>query len=181
MENRKEIWKDIEGYESIYKVSNYVNIKSLERPIYRNGKIFCIQKEKILKHSYHSAGYNAVNLYKNQLPNLCLVHRIIAEAFIPNPENKPTINHINGIKSDNRLENLEWSTYSENNQHAYTVLGKKGPFDKIPGNAKLTLNLETGIYYDSIRHASDSLNMNRGTLLSMLNGNNRNRTSMMIV
>jgi hypothetical protein len=117
MENQKEIWKDVLGYEEIYQVSNLGNVKSLQRLI-RLGYRPRIKKETILKNSIEFYGYYVVNLCKNLKHKKTKVHRIVAEAFIPNPENKPQINHKNGIKTDNCVENLEWCTNQENAIHA---------------------------------------------------------------
>ena len=101
-----EIWKDIKKFEGIYQVSNLGNIKSLN-----NNKT---KKEKILKLNKDKKGYLYVDLYKNNKSKRFVVHRLVAEAFIPNPENKPCIDHINTIRDDNRVENLRWVTYKEN-------------------------------------------------------------------
>ena len=105
----KEIWKDIKGYEGLYQVSNLGRVKSLERYDSYNRKV----DEKILK-TKENLGYIYVNLHKNGIQKGYKVHRLVAEAFIPNPDNKPCVDHINTIKDDNRVDNLRWVTYEEN-------------------------------------------------------------------
>lgn len=102
----QEIWKDIVGYEGLYQVSSNGVIRSLN---YRG-----TSKEKILKPRLSSSGYYQVTLFKNGERKDFNVHRLVAMAFIPNPENKGCVDHINGIKVDNRAENLRWATYKEN-------------------------------------------------------------------
>lgn len=113
-----EIWKDIEGYEGLYQVSTYGNIKSLPK-VRRNGTGTYIQKEKLLKPSNTSTGYKKVELCKDGKRKSFKVHRLVAIAFIPNPDNKPEVNHIDGNKINNNIDNLEWVTSSENSVHAY--------------------------------------------------------------
>jgi len=108
----KEIWKPIKGYEGLYEVSNLGRVKSLPK----NGNGF---KEIILKSGNSTGGYKFVVVNKRKKKNFAIkVHRLVAFAFIPNPENKPCVNHIDSNPLNNRCENLEWCTHKENMKHA---------------------------------------------------------------
>ncbi len=109
----KEIWKDIEGYEALYKVSNLGRVKSLDRI----DSIGRHRKGKILKPSF-SQGYPYINLRIKSKTQPYRIHHLVATAFIPNPEHKPEVNHIDGNKRNNCVDNLEWVTHSENMHHA---------------------------------------------------------------
>ncbi len=112
----QEIWKTIIGFET-YQISNFGRVKSLPHKIFISNTPsgVALSKERILKPFLAGRGYPCVSLgYKNKK----LIHRLVAVAFIPNPKNKRTVNHINGIKTDNRVENLEWMSYLDNNKHA---------------------------------------------------------------
>ncbi len=106
----KEIWKDIENFEGLYQASSFGNVRSVRKNI--------IKKPFITDRGYRMVGLNKDKLYTRRIA------RLIALTFIPNTENKPCVNHINGIKDDDRVENLEWVTISENEFHSYRVLGK---------------------------------------------------------
>lgn len=111
-----EIWKDIENFNGKYQVSNLGRVKSLSR--YRRGKnsTMVFVKERILKGKKDKDGYIEFGLCIGEHKKMKYYrgHRLVAEAFIPNPNNYPIINHINEIKDDNRVENLEWCSYSYN-------------------------------------------------------------------
>jgi hypothetical protein len=119
-----EIWKPVVGYEELYEVSNFGNIKSLCRLSW-NGHSFILREERILKTTKNPNGYLQIILSKNNKQKTFFIHRIITHSFIPNPENKPQVNHKNGDKLDNRIENLEWATSSENLRHKIDILGYK--------------------------------------------------------
>lgn len=106
------MWKDVVGYEGLYKVSNDGSVRNEETGA-------------ILKEYISPTGYVRVGLNKDGCNKIVMIHRIVAQAFLPNTQNKPCVNHIDGNKSNNSVNNLEWCTHSENELHSYRVLGKK--------------------------------------------------------
>lgn len=120
-----EIWKDIEGYEGLYQVSNYGRVKSLKNK--SNHKNELIMKQAIV------CGYKKICLSKNSIQKMYSVHRLVAIAFIKNPLNKEEVNHKDGNKQNNKANNLEWVTSSENMKHAFKKrlskqkIGKENP------------------------------------------------------
>lgn len=113
----EEIWKDIKGYEGVYQISNLGRVKSVKRMSIDNR----VLKEKIMKNQ-DKRGYYQILLNKK-----CYrINRLVAEAFIPNPDKLPEVNHINGIKTDNRVENLEWILHEDNMKHATETIKKMG-------------------------------------------------------
>ncbi len=121
-----EIWKDVIGYEGIYQVSNLGRMKRIAKNHLCNLKY---QGEYYLKPMDNGKGYLRMKLSNNGFSKRVMLHRIIAEAFIPNPLNKKVINHINNNKKDNRIENLEWCSQSENCLHS-VKLGTWGALKK---------------------------------------------------
>ena len=115
----KEIWKPIKGFQDIYEASNLGRIRSKDHLINGNNNNKVLKKGKILKNQLSIKGYLQVSLMTQpKIKYNTGVHRLVALAFIPNPNHYPQVNHKNGIKTDNRVENLEWCSASENVTHA---------------------------------------------------------------
>lgn len=106
-----EIWRDVHGYEGLYQVSNYGRVKSYHTS----------HGGRILKPLFTKEGYLRIDVFKDMKGKHCLIHRLVAEAFIPNVDSKPQVNHIDGHKFNNYVRNLEWATQKENQQHAVTI------------------------------------------------------------
>lgn len=155
----EEVWKDIIGYEGLYQVSNFGNVKSLGNNFTR--------KERLLKLSPQSKGYLTVVLQKNGKRKTTLVHRLVAEYFIPNLDKKLQVNHINGIKTDNRVENLEWVSHRENLDHAIknnlTLKGEENPNSKLKDVDVIKIHslLQKGV---TTKELSESYNVSYSTI-----------------
>ena len=104
----EEIWKDVEGYEGLYQVSNFGNVKSVKRIIKKANNAYLSVKERLLKYTTNHKGYKMVSLSKNGKQKSCTVHRLVAKAFIPNPKDLPQVNHKDENKLNNYVNNLEW-------------------------------------------------------------------------
>ena len=173
-----EIWKDIAGYEGYYQVSNLGRVKSLDRIVKREYRGNTTVKGRILKFNLNHKGYPIVYLYLNSKQKTISVHRLVAMAFIPNPKNKPEVNHIGllpdgreGNKLDNRVISLEWSTGKDNLEHAKknklfkSQKGESNPFSKLKNedilairNSNLKLKPLSEIYSISMTTVSDIKN-----------------------
>lgn len=170
-----EIWKNIKGYEGIYEVSDLGNIKNIK--LNRN-----------LKGCKDKNGYIISILTKNNIKKTIKIHRLVAISFLDNTENKPMVNHINGIKHDNRLCNLEWCTAKENSIHAIKnglnnpAKGNNCNFSKNIGglnvNSRKIINIKTNQTFDSIKEASDFYKIKYNILSKNINGQNINKTDL---
>lgn len=138
-QDKVEIWRDIPNYEGLYQVSNLGRIKALTRRVDK-GKCHRTWEEHVLKYGLDKKGYLRTNLAKNGINKTIKIHRIVAEVFVPNIQNKPQVNHINGVKSDNRACNLEWVSNGENQKHAFKLglLNDRSGENNV--SAKLTWN-----------------------------------------
>lgn len=145
-----EIWKDIPGYEGLYQVSDYGRVKRS----FKNGK------ENVLSGKIDKDGYTWVILSKNQRKKYVHVHRLVADAFIPNVENKPQVNHKDRNKQNNSANNLEWVTGSENMLHTFAT-GRKIHRRPI---VQYTRNMEVVSFWNSIREAGRTLRISESNI-----------------
>lgn len=143
-----EVWRPVVGYEGLYEVSDHGRVRSY---VSRWGK----RKKPVLLKGYIGKHYKTVMLCSND-HRAVYIHRIVAEAFIPNPENKREVNHIDGNKLNNHKENLEWVCHSENMSHASRA--------NLFGQQKKVLCVETGEVFDSITKAGASIGVCHSTM-----------------
>ena len=172
MKDTKEIWKPIPKFEGRYEASNLGRVRSLTRRVnslHKNGRVL---NGRILRQS-KSTGYLTVFLggYCSRL-----VHRCVLSAFIENKENKPCVNHLDGDKTNNMVSNLQWVTYSENEKHSFSVLGKKpnSPWKgKIPPNAIKVKQYKDGkliATHKTATHAAKKLGGTQGSISRVCRG-----------
>lgn len=114
----EEIWKDVKGFKGYYQISNLGNLKSLDRYQKGKGGTMYFVKGRIMKHCLDGKGYHYCYLSKDNVRTTGKIHRLVAKAFIPNPENKSQVNHLRG-KDNNDVDSIEWATPKENVVHAW--------------------------------------------------------------
>lgn len=147
----EEIWKDVRGYEGIYQVSNKGNVRSLDKfqdfPLFAKGNSGgnktvmtpVLRKGKLMRLTEAKTGYLCVGLFKDNKNKWTLVHRLVADAFLEQEENKKHVNHKDSNRKNNAVTNLEWCTPRENTNHAWTEGGLKDiPHKTFVSNSKLT-------------------------------------------
>ncbi|MFA5528306.1 MAG: NUMOD4 domain-containing protein [Peptostreptococcales bacterium] len=149
----KEIWKDIKNYENHYQISNMGNVRSL-----KSNKIICKRKDK--------DNYLLVRLFKFGKAKQYSIHRLVADAFIPNPKNKPQVNHMDGNKENNIVSNLEWVTSKENTYHAFEIglINKDGYFKPPRKVSQYSINGVKINTYDSLREAAKSTGISHSNI-----------------
>jgi len=166
-----EIWVPVLGFEKKYLVSNLGRLKSVQF------KRRFFKKIRLLSSGYLGVSVT-ISVNNNKTKKCFLMHRLIAQAFIANPKHKKEVNHINGIKTDNRIDNLEWVTASENILHSVYVLGNKSHV-KATASAKIKLCKKVGKYnlqnelietFDSQKIASESINKKHSAISRCCNG-----------
>ena len=172
-----EIWKGVSGLEDRYEVSTLGRVRSL--PI--ESKFGCRVKKYpgcILRLRYDKRGYLTVTLNLGQKKKKgYFVHRLVADSFIPRIVGKNIVNHKNGIRDDNRVENLEWCTTSENNFHAYRVLGRKSPsagkYGKDNPKTKIVLQIKDGVVINQFygcQEAADAVGCGKSAIHAVCGG-----------
>lgn len=155
----EEIWKDIKGYEGLYQVSDLGRVKSFKR-----------DSERILKPLTKTTGYKSVTLSNKQVKHQSInVHRLVADAFIPNPDNKPQVNHIDEDKTNNMVSNLEWVTAKENANHG-TAIERRKQHPNSHCNRKKIVCTTTSDEYSSISEAANELNLSAGNIINVVRG-----------
>lgn len=160
----EEIWRNIDGYEGKYQVSNWGNVKSLN--FLRSGHPGILSKVNT------STGYYYVTFSANGKRKNFKIHRLVATAFIPNPENKRTVNHFDGDTLNNYVGNLEWATHGQNHKHAYDVLGRKshhkGKYGHFNGKSKpVNQFTKDGVFlqtWESANHAERITHIHASTI-----------------
>lgn len=163
-----EEWKVVRGYKGEYEVSNMGRVKSLKKS---KERMLALHQSKLTKR--HPKPMYHVELWKDNKRKAVKIHRLVGEHFIPNPQGKPQINHIDGDRTNNRADNLEWVTGSENMLHSYAN-GLTKPRGRKPVRATNLITGETK-EFESIRFASRELLINPDAIRAALKG--RSRTS----
>lgn len=165
-------WWPVIGYEGYYEISKAGKVRGVKRLVVIPTGLRTIYSRELAAR-INTDGYVEVRLSKEGKTKTNFLHKLLANTFIPNPNNKAEVNHINGIKTDNGIENLEWVSHSENMIHAYKLGLKKSI-------TKSVIDRCNGKEYPSIKEASNCLSIPYSSLKGMLNGSRRNSTCLEI-
>ncbi len=165
-----EVWKDIAGFEGLYQVSDLGRVRSLDRECW-NGHVYFLRIGRVLKQKLSTSGYMRVSLGKG---NDAYVHRLVAAAFHPNPDNMPQVNHKDENKLNNRADNLEWCTSLYNMHYGNAVAVREEKLKQThKGNRKPVINLDTGEIYDSVTGAAKATGIHYMSISCCIRGVNK--------
>lgn len=157
----KEIWKDIKDYEGAYQCSSYGRVKSLDRYIEEHNGKKQFRKGQIIKPRLNKNGYLQLALNKNAKRKMVYVHILIAETFLDNYKKLETVNHKDGNKLNNNIDNLEWSSYSNNNQHSYDELHRPAAREGAkPKKVYIIDTYDNSVkWFNSIKETTDNIGL----------------------
>ena len=167
----KERWKDVKGFEGMYQISDRGRVKSLDRHVRGRYNKKQFKKGKVIKPNIKPDGYYEYVLHKNKKSQHFYAHRLVAQAFIPNPNNYPCVNHIDEIKNHNEVLNLEWCTAMQNNHYRDRI--KRIKDSNIRSNGVRVCVLDTEIdkmfHFKTIHECAKFLNCNIGIISEKIN------------
>lgn len=168
----EEIWKPIKNYENVYEISNFGNVRSLDRQkTLINGTIKVIKGKILKKQRSRGKEYYSVGLYDNNgKQHVYQIHRLVAQAFVPNPNNFTIVNHLDENKQNNHVDNLEWTTIENNNQYSYNKHPERKNVIEI---LQYTLEGDFVKKWNSIKEAAEYLNTKQGNISECLRGNSK--------
>jgi hypothetical protein len=185
--SNKEIWKDVAGFEGHYMVSSIGNVKSVDKKVKGGKSGLKLKKGKILKQITTYRGYKRVSMSRDGKSKHFFVHRLMAIAFLENPENKPYINHKDGKKINNVIDNIEWCTPQENSIHLYHVLKYSLPPEsrersneyqrkRMVALGKPIKCIEDNALYISVQQAADTYGITRRGIRWLIQNNKTSKS-----
>lgn len=190
-ENIAEIWRPVKDYEELYKISNIGTLVRIGGSVERGNSTVYVP-ERVINGNISNFGYVRVKLTRNNKSKTVMLHRIVADAFLHNNENKRCVNHKDGNKLNNNVSNLEWVTHSENSRHAREIglvdVEKMRKINRNTGlktisniygwNRKRIVDLDTKTEYNSLTEAGEATGIDRHKLSKMLIGKIQNNTTL---